>query len=130
MQPAVDEGYLLQRSAEQLQESLDDFVLVERDGLIVGCAALKHYPENNCGEIYALVVNSDYYNTGVSGELMTLLFSKAKDLNLASVFALSKYSGHFFVRNQFEIIGVGDLPNSRQTTYDHQRAPHIYQKYC
>jgi N-acetylglutamate synthase-like GNAT family acetyltransferase len=130
MQPSVDEGYLLQRSAEQLLDSLDDFVVVERGGEVVGCAALKGYPENNCGEIYALVVSSDYYNTGVSGELMKLIFAKAEALSLGSVFALSKYSGHFFIRNAFNVIEVSDLPISRQATYDHQRAPHIYHKYC
>ncbi|MCS5591936.1 MAG: GNAT family N-acetyltransferase [Gammaproteobacteria bacterium] len=130
MQPSVDDGYLLQRSAEQLQEGLNDFVTVERRGVIVGCAGLKHYTEQSCGEIYALVVNSNYYNTGVSAELMGLLFEKAKGLGLVSVFALSKYSGHFFVRNHFDIIEVENLPKDRQTTYDHQRAPHIYQKYC
>jgi len=130
MQPSVDEGRLLERSAEQLQEGLDDFVTVEKKSVIVACAGLKYYPEQNTGEIYALVVNSDYYNTGVSAELMTLLFVKASSLGLASVFALSKYSGHFFVRNRFEIVEVEDLPISRQVTYDYHRSPNIYKKYC
>jgi N-acetylglutamate synthase-like GNAT family acetyltransferase len=130
MQPSVDEGRLLERSAEQLQEGLDDFVTVVKGGAIVGCAGLKYYPEQNTGEIYALVVNSDYFNAGVSAELMTLLFEKASNLDLVSVFALSKYSGHFFVRNHFEVIEVQDLPKERQATYDHQRSPHIYQKHC
>jgi len=130
MQPSVDEERLLKRSAEQLQEDLSDFVTVVQEGAIVGCAGLKHYSEQNTGEIYALVVNSDYYNTGVSAELMSLLFEKASGLGLASVFALSKYSGHFFVRNHFEVIKVEDLPKERQATYDHQRGPHIYQKHC
>jgi len=130
MQPSVDEGRLLERNTEQLQEDFDDFVTVVREGAIVGCAGLKHYPEKNTGEIYALVVNSDYYNTGVSVELMTLLFEKANNLGLVSVFALSRYSGHFFVRNHFEVIEVQDLPKERQATYDHQRSPYIYQKHC
>tara|TARA_B110000914_G_scaffold180996_1_gene163354 strand:+ start:84 stop:476 length:393 start_codon:yes stop_codon:yes gene_type:complete len=130
MQPSVDEGFLLKRSAEQLKVALDDFVTVQRKGAIVGCAGLKHYPDQGTGEIYALVVNSDYYNRGVSAELMALLFEKAKNLNLESVFALSKYSGHFFIRNQFEIIDVAALPIDRQITYDHRRRPNIYKKYC
>ena len=130
MQPSVDEERLLERSAEQLQEDLGDFVTVVREDAIVGCAALKHYPKQNTGEIYALVVNSDYYNTGVSAELMTLLFERASSLSLSSVFALSKFSGHFFVRNHFEVIEVENLPKERQATYDHQRSPYIYQKHC
>jgi len=130
MQPSVDNGRLLSRSAKQLHENLGDFVTVERDGVIVGCAGLRNYPEQSTGEIYALVVNSDYHNTGVSTELMAKIFEKARQLGLVSVFALSKYSGHFFIRNNFEIVEVDDLPKKRQSTYDYQRHPIVYRKYC
>lgn len=130
MQPSVDEGRLLERGVEQLQKNLDDFVTVEREGVIVGCAGLKHYSECQSGEIYALVVNKNYHNTGISVELMTLLYTKASHLGIANVFALSKHGGHFFIRNGFEVVEIENLPKSRQDSYDHQRSSTIYQKHC
>jgi len=130
MQPFVDDEHLLKRSSKQLQDGLDEFIMIKRNDVIVGCVALKHYAECQTGEIYALVVSKDYHNTGVSAELMILLLKKAKNLGLSTLFALSKYGGHFFVRNGFEVVSVDDLPKHRQASYDYQRSSTVYLKHC
>jgi len=128
MQPYVDDGKLLKRSYEQLNESLEDFVLVTNDGQIVACAALKHYKDERKGEIYALAVNKEYHNTGVSSQLLEKLMKRASDMDLIGIFALSKYGGRFFLRHGFVEGLVSDLPHIRQKSYDHQRKSTIYLK--
>jgi N-acetylglutamate synthase-like GNAT family acetyltransferase len=96
MQPFVDEGRLLERSYESINEEIDDFIFIENNGQIIACAALKLYENENMGEIYGLVVNKDFHNTDTSSNLMELLIQKAFDLNLSSIFALSKFGGRFF----------------------------------
>ena len=128
MQPYVDDGKLLKRSYEQLNESLEDFVLVTNDDQIVACAALRHYKDERKGEIYALAVNKEYHNTGVSSQLLEKLMKRASDLDLIGIFALSKYGGRFFLRHGFVEGLVSDLPHIRQKSYDHQRKSTIYLK--
>ena len=128
MQPYVDDGKLLKRSYEQLNESLEDFVLVTNDDQIVACAALRHYKDERKGEIYALAVNKEYHNTGVSSQLLEKLMKRASDLDLIVIFALSKYGGRFFLRHGFVEGVVSDLPHIRQKSYDHQRKSTIYLK--
>ena len=128
MQPYVDDGKLLKRSYEQLNESLEDFVLVTNDDQIVACAALKHYKDERKGEIYALAVNKEYHNTGVSSQLLEKLMKRASDLDLIGIFALSKYGGRFFLRHGFVEGVISDLPHIRQKSYDHQRKSTIYLK--
>jgi len=128
MQPYVDDGKLLKRSYEQLNESLEDFVLVTNDGQIVACAALKHYKDERKGEIYALAVNKEYHNTGVSSQLLEKLMKRASDMDLIGIFALSKYGGRFFLRHGFVEGLISDLPLTRQKSYDHQRKSTIYLK--
>ena len=128
MQPYVDDGKLLKRSYEQLNESLEDFVLVTNDDQIVACAALKHYKDERKGEIYALAVNKEYHNTGVSSQLLEKLMKRASDLDLIGIFALSKYGGRFFLRHGFVEGLISDLPLTRQKSYDHQRKSTIYLK--
>ena len=128
MQPYVDDGKLLKRSYEQLNESLEDFVLVTNDDQIVACAALRHYKDERKGEIYALAVNKEYHNSGVSSQLMEKLIKRASDLDLIGIFALSKYGGRFFLRHGFVEGVVSDLPHIRQKSYDHQRKSTIYLK--
>ena len=73
MQPYVDDGKLLKRSYDQLNECLEDFVFVTDGDQLVACAALRHYKDEKKGEIYALAVNKEYHNSGVSSQLMEKL---------------------------------------------------------
>ena len=40
IRPLEQQGLLVRRSREQLEMEIDQFVVIERDGLIIGCAAL------------------------------------------------------------------------------------------
>ena len=128
MQPYVDDGKLLKRSYEQLNECFEDFVFITDGAQIVACAALRHYKDERKGEIYALAVNKEYHNTGVSSQLMEKLMKRASDMDLIGIFALSKYGGRFFLRHGFVEGIISDLPLTRQKSFDHQRKPTIYLK--
>ena len=128
MQPYVDDGKLLKRSYEQLNECFEDFVFITDSDQIVACSALRQYKDERKGEIYALVVNKEYHNTGVSSQLMEKLMKKAFDLDLIGIFALSKYGGRFFLGHGFVEGVISDLPLTRQKSYDHQRKSTIYLK--
>jgi len=126
MQPFVDDGKLLSRSYEQLSEAIDEFVFIEDAGQIIACAGLRVYKSENMGEIYALTVNKSFHNTGTSLDLMNKLIQKASDLDLDSIFALSKYGGRFFFRHDFAEVDVSSLPLLRQKSYDYRRNSIIY----
>ena len=128
MQPFVEEGRLLERSYEAINNSINEFVFIEEDYKIIACAALKIYKEDNVGEIYALVVNKNFHNTDISTKLMELLINKASELNLSSIFALSKYGGRFFFRFEFVESKLSFLPDSRQKSYDYERKSIIYSR--
>ena len=128
MQPYVDDGKLLKRSYEQLNECLEDFVFITDGDQIVACAALRYYKDERKGEIYALAVNKEYHNTGVSSQLMEKLMKRASDFDLIGIFALSKYGGRFFLRHGFVVSVISALPLTRQKSYDHHRKSTIYLK--
>ena len=129
MQPFVEEGRLLERSYETINNSINDFVFIEEDNQIIACAGLKLYQEENVGEIYAVVVSKKFHNTDTSTRLMELLIDKASRLNLRSVFALSKYGGRFFFRFEFVESELSSLPKSRQKSYDYVRKSVIYSRH-
>ena len=128
MQPFVEEGRLLERSYEYLSDCLDDFVVVTAENRIIASAGLRLYEKEQFGEIYAFVVNKEYHNTGISKKLMDKLMSRASDLDLIGIFALSKYGGRFFLRHGFVEGVISALPLTRQKSYDHQRKSTIYLK--
>ena len=126
MKPFVDEGRLLPRSFETINNSIDEFIVIENENEIIACAGLKVYQHEKVGEIYALVVNKAFHNTDTSSKLMHLLIDKASVMGLSSIFALSKYGGRFFFRFDFNEAKLSSLPESRQKSYDYERSSMIY----
>lgn len=126
MKPFVDEGRLLPRSFETINNSIDDFIVIENENEVIACAGLKVYQHEKVGEIYALVVNKAFHNTDTSSKLMHLLINKASGMGLSSIFALSKYGGRFFFRFDFNEAKLSSLPESRQKSYDYERSSMIY----
>jgi len=128
MKPFVDEGRLLPRSFETINNSIDDFIVIENENEneVIACAGLKVYHHEKVGEIYALVVNKAFHNTDTSSKLMHLLIDKASGMGLSSIFALSKYGGRFFFRFDFNEAKLSSLPESRQKSYDYERSSMIY----
>ena len=128
MQPFVDEGRLLERSYQSIDSQIGDFTTIKKNSEIIACAGLKLYENENIGEIYGLAVKSSFHNTTASSDLMKLLIKKALDLNLSSIFALSKYGGRFFFRFDFVETELSSLPLIRQKSYDNKRNSMIYLK--
>lgn len=128
MKPSIDKGFLLNRSIEQIQDNIDDFLTIKKNSEIIACAGLREYHEEKIAEIYAFVVAEKYQNTGLSSKLIVMLNEKAKSLGFDSLFAVSKYGGSFFIRNGFEIAKIEDLPLQRQKNYDYKRLSSIYIK--
>ena len=128
MEPFVTEGRLLPRSFETINDNIDDFVVIENENHVIACAGLKVYEQEKIGEIYALVVNKSFHNTDTSSKLMKLLLEKANNMELISIFALSKYGGRFFFRFDFKETKLSSLPDLRQKSYDYERSSIIYSR--
>jgi amino-acid N-acetyltransferase len=47
LRPLEEEGILVRRSRERLETEINRFAVIERDGMIVGCAALYPLPADD-----------------------------------------------------------------------------------
>ena len=54
----------------QLLQALDSFVVVEREGQIIACAALFPFFQDKCGEVAAIAVASDCRGQGQGDKLL------------------------------------------------------------
>jgi len=57
----------------QLLRALDSFVVVEREGQIIACAALFPFFEEKCGEVAAIAVASDCRGQGQGDKLLGII---------------------------------------------------------
>lgn len=59
----------------QLLQTLDSFIVVERDGSIIACAALFPYLKEKCGEIAAIAVSPECRGNGQGDKLLGMLIN-------------------------------------------------------
>ena len=119
IEPLERDGVLVKRSRELIESEIDYFQVIERDGLIIGCAAL--YPFGNQGELACLVVHPDYRDSRRGETLLTAVHREATARGLEALFVLTTQSSHWFIEHGFERTTPGSLPDERRTLYNDER---------
>ncbi len=77
LRPLEDEGILVRRSRERLEMEMDRFTVVERDGMIIGCAALEPFADEKMGELYCVAVHDRYRESGRGEALLEYMEARA-----------------------------------------------------
>jgi amino-acid N-acetyltransferase len=90
---------LLAKELVTLYEDVQDFVVAELDGQVVGCGAL-HVLWADLGEVRTLAVHPDYRGRGIGADLLSALIEQARQLGLGRLFALTFHT-EFFTRHGF-----------------------------
>ena len=121
IRPLEDNGALVKRSRERLEEEIGYFSILERDGRVLACAALYPYEAESVGEIACVATHPDYRGTGRARQLLDALIAEAKALSLTHVFVLTTQSTHWFLEQGFEAASLDDLPVEKQQLYNWQR---------
>ena len=116
----------MRRSRELLEIEIDRFVLLERDGAIIGCAALYPFPGERLGELACLAVHPDYRNSGRAGALLKFIERQAQRQGLRRLFVLTTRAAHWFQERGFEPAEVADLPVAKQAMYNLQRRSKVF----
>ncbi len=103
LDPWVQRRVLLGKELVVLYESVQQFVVAEADGRLIGCGAL-HAMWEDLGEIRTLIVDDDWLHHGVGGALVSRLEENARGLGLSRLFCLT-FEVEFFTRRGFAPIG-------------------------
>jgi amino-acid N-acetyltransferase len=125
IRPLEEQGYLVRRSREQLEIEIEQFTVIDRDGVIIACAALYPFDEENVGEFASLAVHPQYRDADRGSILLRSVINKAKRCGYHSLFALTTRSIHWFLEQGFDCVGVEDLPNKKRALYNYQRRSQV-----
>jgi amino-acid N-acetyltransferase len=102
------EGLLLPRSLPEIYQSIREFVVAEKDGVITGVCSLHIWWED-LAEVRSLAVRKGMEKQGIGKKLVAACLDEARTLGLKKVFALT-YRPDFFFRLDFSIIDKSELP--------------------
>ncbi|ERF78663.1 N-acetylglutamate synthase [Gallibacterium anatis 12656/12] len=123
--PLEQQGILVKRSREQLEMEIDHYTIIDRDGVIIACAALNPYFEEKMAEMACVAVHPDYRNSSRGDILLSHIQKRAVALGIKKLFVLTTRTVHWFQERGFEIANVEDLPQEKREKYNYQRRSKI-----
>ncbi|MBA4290713.1 MAG: amino-acid N-acetyltransferase [Pseudomonas sp.] len=126
--PLEDQGILVRRSREVLEREIEQFSIVEREGLIIACAALYQIADSDFGELACLAVNPAYRHGGRGDELLERIEERARAQGLKTLFVLTTRTAHWFRERGFTPSSVDRLPAARASLYNYQRNSQVFEK--
>ncbi len=121
IKPLEQQGKLAKRSREKIEMEISDYVILERDGLIIGCLALHVDETGQFGAIACLAVHQDYQGSARGQRMFDHVCQKAKQLNLKKLFVLSTQTAHWFIERGFQPSTIENLPEPLKALYNPER---------
>ena len=120
IKPFVESSILLPRTAGDLSDHCEDYIVYELDDQIRACSALHMYDDKQA-EIAAVAVDSNYSNLGVGPKMVNYLIERAKSLHAKSVFVLTTQSADWFETLGFSAASIDTLPKKRREKWSEKR---------
>jgi len=133
IQPLEEQGILLRRSRELLENEIENFTVIERDGMIVSCIALYPYFEKSSAsgktaEVACVATHPDYRSGNRASLLLQTVEKKAREKLISSLFVLTTQTSHWFMEKGFVAAELSALPAEKQKLYNYQRNSKIFVK--
>lgn len=125
--PLEQKGVLVKRERELLEQEIDHFIVVERDGIVIACSALYPYNDQSA-EIACVVTHPDYRGGSRGRQMLHFLEKRARAQGLSSVFVLTTQTAHFFLEQGFTESSLNMLPEKKRQLYNFQRNSKIFSK--
>jgi amino-acid N-acetyltransferase len=109
----TDERRLLFKATVTLFEAVQEFVVAELDGEVVGCGAL-HVLWEDLAEVRTVAVLEEMHGKGIGNQIMIKILENAKDIGVKKVFCLTFETKFFGAHGFKEIEGTPVSPEVYQ----------------
>jgi amino-acid N-acetyltransferase len=110
-QPLIEKRILLGKELVEIYESIQEFVVAEQDGKVIGFGAL-HVMWEDLAEVRTLAVAEGVKRKGIGAAMLAELISRAERLGVRRVFCLT-FEEEFFKAHGFSVIS--DIPVDPET---------------
>lgn len=104
VRPLADQRVLLEKEAVAYFESLQEFIVAEDDGNLLGCGAL-HVMWEDLAEIRTLATNESARGQGIGKALLRELVDRARVIGVKRLFCLT-FEVDFFRAMGFEVMEI------------------------
>lgn len=103
-------GQMLSKETVTLYESVQEFIVAEDGGQIVGCGAL-HTLWEDLAEVRTVAVKKELQKQGIGHQILEAIIKRAREVGVSRIFCLT-FQTEFFGRHGFiEIQGTPVAPD-------------------
>jgi len=95
-------GQMLAKETVTLYESVQEFVVAELDGVVVGCGAL-HILWEDLAEVRTVAVKKELNRQGIGHKILEAIIKRAGEVGVEKIFCLT-FQTEFFGSHGFEVI--------------------------
>lgn len=110
-QPLIEKRILLGKELVEIYEAIQEFVVAEDQGEVVGFGAL-HVMWQDLAEVRTLAVDANSKRKGIGAAILNELLERARNLGIKRVFCLT-FEKEFFQAHDFQVIS--DVPVDAET---------------
>jgi amino-acid N-acetyltransferase len=87
-------GQMLSKETVTLYESVQEFLIAEKDGVVVGCGAL-HVLWEDLAEVRTVAVAQDFHKQGIGHLILNEIIKRAREVGVKRIFCLT-FQTEFF----------------------------------
>jgi amino-acid N-acetyltransferase len=103
-------GQMLSKETVTLYESVQEFIVAEDNGVLIGCGAL-HILWEDLAEVRTVAVKKEFQKQGIGKQILEAIIKRARELGVGRIFCLT-FQTEFFGRHGFvEIEGTPVAPD-------------------
>ncbi|MEN9412356.1 MAG: hypothetical protein RIQ92_793 [Actinomycetota bacterium] len=103
-------GQMLSKETVTLYESVQEFVVAEKDGKVVGCGAL-HILWEDLAEVRTVAVSKDFQKQGIGHLILQEVIRRAREVGVKRIFCLTFQTQFFGSIGFVEIQGTPVEPD-------------------
>ena len=121
IEPLEADGTLVKRGRDLLEMEINRFMVLEHDGMIIGCVALYPYTEERAAELACLAVHPEFRGREAGVRLLEAIENRARRQRFKKLFVLTTRAEHWFVEHGFAEVDIDELPAQKREMYNYQR---------
>lgn len=104
----AQQGVILERSRDDIRANLENFIVAEDSGTVIGAATFYDYG-TTLKEVRSFAISEEYHGKGVGSALLKKLIGNIDGKSNTRIFTLT-YKPEFFSKNGFAIVSKDDFP--------------------
>lgn len=128
IEPFELDGTLVKRSRTEIEREIDQYTVIEHDGVIFACAVMHVFADQKTAELAALTVAPQAQGQGDGERVLKRIEQRARALGLTSLFVLTTRTMHWFIKRGFVPVDAEWLPDAKKRKINIERGSKVLLK--